>query len=238
MNAIEMLKEDHRIVDRLFSQAEAAPPSEQLVLFRRIKGELEAHAQAEEKVFYPALKKEGNKELKDIVLEGFEEHNHMKIELAAISKLTPKSERFQPKLTVMIELTRHHVREEEKEMFSMAEDQLSEERLEKLGTRMQTEKNKFMKANGIKPEPRPEPTVVGSIVEKAKALVTNAFGAGDASERNGGGSRARSAVKGSNQNTRQTGNTGSGKSTTSTKKGSAEKAKKGAARAKGASSSR
>ena len=238
MNAIEMLKEDHRIVDALFKRVEDTPPSEHVALFKRIKGELETHAHAEEKVFYPALKKEGGKELKDIVLEGFEEHNHMKMELAAISRLTPKSERFEPKLKVMIEITRHHVKEEENEMFQMAEDQLTAEKLEKLGAKMQAEKNKFMKANRIKPEPRPAPTAVGAIVERAKAFVASAFTSGDTSEENGGGSRGRSAVKGEGSNTRQPAKTGSGKSAPSTKKDSADKAKKNSGKARSASSGR
>lgn len=183
MNAVELLKQDHEIVEGLFKQVEDTPPSRHAALFKRIKGELEAHAHIEEVVFYPALKKRGTKEAKDIVLEGFEEHHHMHIALREISRLTPKSERFEPKLKVMIEMTRHHVKEEEGMggMFDRSTVELGYAMLDTLGEKMAREKLKFIKAKRIKPEPRPEhsPGMIATAIETAKSAVAAITGSGD-----------------------------------------------------------
>jgi len=180
MNAIDLLKEDHKIVDGLFKQVEDTPPSKHAALFKRIKGELDAHTHIEEVIFYPALKKKGDKDAKDIVLEGFEEHHYVKAALAELSGLTPRNERFEPKLKVMMEMVRHHVKEEEgiNGMFSEAREFLDDKQLEDLGKRMQAEKLKFVKANNIKPEPRPEPVTFGSIVDQVKEAVSSVFSDG------------------------------------------------------------
>ncbi len=156
MNAIDILKEDHRVVEELFQKAEEAGPKEQATIFKDIRNELETHAHVEEKIFYPALKRAGDKESKDIVLEGIEEHHHMKMSLAEIAKTRPSNERFSPKLKVMIEMVRHHVKEEEGMggMFSKAKEYFDAEQLERLGKRIENEKAKYMKANRIKPVDR------------------------------------------------------------------------------------
>jgi iron-sulfur cluster repair protein YtfE (RIC family) len=123
MNALDLLKTDHRVVDMLFMQAQDAPPSKAEAIFTKIRNELEPHAHVEETIFYPKMKKEGNKELQKIILEGYEEHSQIKKFLFELAKMSAKSETFQPKLKVLVEDTRHHVKEEESEMFSLIEDQ-------------------------------------------------------------------------------------------------------------------
>jgi uncharacterized membrane protein YheB (UPF0754 family) len=194
MNAIDILKEDHNVVEALFQKAEEAAPKEQAVIFKDIRNELETHAHVEEKIFYPALKRAGDKESKDLVLEGFEEHHHMKMSLAEISKTRPSSERFSPKLKVMIEMVRHHVKEEEGVggMFSMARDHFDEAELEKLGKRIENEKAKFMKENRIKPVDRQIARgPIDTMIEKAKDLV------GQIIPGDGGEGRTKKGSKGS-----------------------------------------
>lgn len=156
MKAVELLKEDHRVVEHLFRLAEESTPAQQAKIFKDIKNELEAHAHVEEKIFYPALKRAGDKDAKDMVLEGFEEHHYMKISLAEIARLRSSSEKFPAKLKVMIEMMRHHVKEEEATggLFSMAEEHLGDEKLEKLGASIEREKAKYVKENGITPVSR------------------------------------------------------------------------------------
>ncbi|HTG17138.1 MAG TPA: hemerythrin domain-containing protein, partial [Blastocatellia bacterium] len=73
MDAIELLKKDHRKVAELFEQVEATEDEKKhRQLFEQIKGELETHAYIEEAVMYPAFEKKD--ELKDMVLEAYEEH--------------------------------------------------------------------------------------------------------------------------------------------------------------------
>lgn len=146
MNAIELLKEDHQKVSRLFQKVKATEESEHKELFEKIKAELDVHAHIEEVVFYPVLKEEGDEELKDITLEGIEEHHQAKIFLRELASLADESEKFEPKLKVLMEDITHHVQEEEGKMFPMVEEQFDEARLEELGVKMEDEKAKFNKS--------------------------------------------------------------------------------------------
>lgn len=145
MNVIELLKEDHRTVDQLFQKVKATEESEHKDLFEQIKQELDVHAHVEEKIFYPKLKEEGDKELQDITLEGIEEHHQAKMFLRELSNLADESEKFEPKLKVLMEDIEHHVQEEEGQMFPMVEEQFDEEVLEQLGLEVEEEKKAFLK---------------------------------------------------------------------------------------------
>jgi hemerythrin superfamily protein len=144
MNALELLKQDHRKVEKLFSQAEATEDEKQKEgLFEQIKAELEAHTHIEETVFYPALQQ--NEELKDMVLEAVEEHRQVKTLLREIGNLADGSEKFDAKLKVMKENVEHHVEEEEEEMFPQVEELFSREELAQLGQEMEAAKQEFGK---------------------------------------------------------------------------------------------
>ena len=178
MNAIDLLKNDHDYVDTLFGRIEDTPPSRHPAIFKRIKNELDTHAHIEEKIFYPALLKDGDKELQDKTREGLQEHSQIKKFLRGIAATTSKDTR-EAKLNVLIEDTRHHVKEEEKEMFPMVEDQFTSDQLETLGERMEAEKIKFQKAKRIAPR-REEPAgAFTKVLEKAKAVAVSVLGSDD-----------------------------------------------------------
>jgi len=147
-NAIELLKGDHRNVEALFDRAKANEDGNNAATFRRIKEELDVHAHIEEQIFYPHLLAKGDKELKKIVREGIEEHGQVKDFLAELSGLSGDSPTFKAKLTVLMEDVEHHVEEEENEMFKMAEDQIPEETLQRLGSLMEAEKARVKKMGG------------------------------------------------------------------------------------------
>jgi len=112
MDALELLKQDHQKVKELLEEAEATEgDKEQKEIFKQIKKELETHAQIEETVFYPAMEK--HEELKDIVLESYEEHKQIKMLLREMEDLVSDSEKFEPKLQVLMENVEHHAEEEE-----------------------------------------------------------------------------------------------------------------------------
>ena len=119
MNAIELLKEDHDKVDKLFQKVKANEDADHRDTFEQIKAELEVHTHIEETIFYPKVKEDGDEELKKIVLEGVEEHHQAKMFLRELSNLVEDSEKFQPKLKVFMEDIAHHVKEEEGQMFPM-----------------------------------------------------------------------------------------------------------------------
>lgn len=146
MNAIELLKEDHDKVDKLFQKVKATPDGDHQDLFEKIKAELEVHTHIEEMIFYPKLKEEGDEELKKITLEGIEEHRQAKMFLRELAALTDDSEKFEPKLKVLMEDITHHVQDEEGEMFPMVQEQFDEYTLQMLGNDMEKEKQKFSKS--------------------------------------------------------------------------------------------
>src|SRR5918995_1497983 len=112
MNALELLKQDHQTVKKLFEEAEETEDQkEKEEIFEDIKTELETHARIEETVFYPAMAK--HEELKDMVLESIEEHKQVKTLLREIDNLKSDSEKFEPKLAVLMENVEHHAEDEE-----------------------------------------------------------------------------------------------------------------------------
>jgi hemerythrin-like domain-containing protein len=71
-----------------------------------------------------------------MVNEAYEEHHVVKLVLAEMPQVNPEDERFEAKMTVLSELVEHHVEEEEKEMFKLAQ-KLGKEELDELGEQME-----------------------------------------------------------------------------------------------------
>jgi hemerythrin superfamily protein len=142
MDALELLKEDHQKVKELFEEVEGTEDQkEKTRIFSEIQAELETHARIEETVFYPAM--EQHEELKDMVLESIEEHKQIKTLLKEIDNLKSDSEKFEPKLSVLMENVEHHAEEEEEgKMFPKIREICSQEDLEKLGEELEAEKDK------------------------------------------------------------------------------------------------
>src|SRR3954453_17422828 len=135
MDAITLLREDHRAVEKLFKEFEKAGPragKTKAKLVKQITRELAIHAVIEEQVFYPAVR-ESVEDADDLVLESLEEHHIVKWVLSELENLTPEDERYDAKVTVLMENVRHHVEEEEKEMFPAVRKALSRKDLDELG---------------------------------------------------------------------------------------------------------
>ena len=142
MDALELLKEDHQKVKELFEQTEGTEDQkEKTKIFSEIQSELETHAHIEETVFYPAMEK--HEELKDMVLESIEEHRQIKTLLKEIDNLKSDSEKFEPKLAVLMENVEHHAEEEEEsKMFPKIREICSQRELDQLGNELEAAKNK------------------------------------------------------------------------------------------------
>lgn len=140
MDALELLKEDHQKVKELFEEAEGTEDQkEKNRIFSEIQTELETHARIEETVFYPAMQQ--HEELKDMVLESIEEHRQIKTLLKEIDNLKSDSEKFEPKLKVLMENVEHHAEEEEEgKMFPKVREICSAEDLEQLGQELEAAK--------------------------------------------------------------------------------------------------
>jgi hemerythrin-like domain-containing protein len=138
MDAFELLKADHKKVAELFDLLETASGKRKLDVFKQIKGELDLHAHIEEAIFYPAIEKP--EPTHDLTLEAYEEHKVVKTLLKELSRAETVDDEWQAKAKVLRENVEHHVKEEENELFDKADDVLSAEEIEKLGTRMEAEK--------------------------------------------------------------------------------------------------
>ena len=136
MKATDLLKRQHREVKGLFMKMEKTENAgERRKLMETIAQELQTHTTIEEEMFYPAIREVQSKKAEEMVNEAFEEHHVVKLVLAELPKVDPEDERFEAKMTVLSELVEHHVEEEEKEMFKLA-DKLGKEELSDLGEQM------------------------------------------------------------------------------------------------------
>ena len=141
MDAIALLKADHKVVKELFDEIDGMSDTAHVArskAFAKINHELTIHSEIEEKIFYPALKAKTklNTPESDEVFEAFEEHANVKAMLAKLEELEPTDNTYNAKLQVLGELVKHHVKEEETEMFKQARELMDEKELQSLGEKM------------------------------------------------------------------------------------------------------
>jgi hemerythrin superfamily protein len=117
LDAVALLKADHRTVEELFAQFEkASGDGRKEKIARQICLELSVHAKIEEEIFYPAC--EGKVE-EDLLNEAYVEHDGAKVLIAEIIAGGPDDDYYDAKVTVLQEQIEHHVEEEEKRMEGM-----------------------------------------------------------------------------------------------------------------------
>jgi hemerythrin superfamily protein len=162
MDAVTLLRNDHKTVEGLFKKFEKAGPNAHKTkqdLVEKIVEELSIHAAIEEQVLYPAARAAVPDE-NDLVLESLEEHHIVKWVLSEIDGMDPTDERFTAKVTVLIENVRHHVEEEEGELFPALRKGMKRKELEELAQAME----KAKKAAPTHPHPRAPDTPPGNLV--------------------------------------------------------------------------
>ena len=123
-NAIELLKQDHREVEEMFEEyediREGGDEAMKKQLAQKICTALKVHTQLEEQIFYPAAREAtGDYELLD---EAMVEHAGAKNLIAEIEAMDPADDLYDAKIRVLGEQIRHHVEEEEEELFPEVED--------------------------------------------------------------------------------------------------------------------
>ena len=121
--AVQMLKQDHACVKRLFDQFEQTESDlEKEAIVRSTIRELEIHAALEEEIVYPAIRAlDDDEEHQDKMDEALEEHHVVKQLMAELRDMVPADDRYAAKFTVMAESVRHHIREEEAEVLPKAQ---------------------------------------------------------------------------------------------------------------------
>jgi Hemerythrin HHE cation binding domain len=148
IDAISLLKEDHRKVEELFESFEKARDSDRKEkLVRKICTELMIHATIEEEIFYPACA--GQIEDEDVLDEAYVEHDGAKVLIAELTKSGPDDEFFDAKVTVLSEMIKHHVKEEEKRSEGLlAQAKEAGLDMEGLGERLMQRKQELMEQFG------------------------------------------------------------------------------------------
>ena len=147
-DAIALLKEDHRKVEDLFEKAEKARDEDRKkMLVQQICTELMIHSMVEEEIFYPACA--GQIKDEDLLDESYVEHDGAKVLISELNKSSPSDEFFDAKVTVLSEMIKHHVKEEEKRsegLMAQAKDAGLD--MEALGERLMQRKQELMQEFG------------------------------------------------------------------------------------------
>lgn len=117
-DAITLLKQDHREVEALFEKFEGASEEEAGAIAEQVCQMLTVHAEIEEEILYPAAK-EAFEEEEDLELvnEANVEHASAKELISQIEGMTDEDELFKATVTVLSEYIKHHVKEEEEQLF-------------------------------------------------------------------------------------------------------------------------
>jgi hemerythrin-like domain-containing protein len=146
VDAVKLLKDDHKKVKDLFRQFERARSDDRKkAIVMEVMHELTAHSAIEEEIFYPAVKAKADAEGKEVVAEAVEEHHVVDMLIDELRAMPEMNEQFEAKFTVLIENVEHHIEEEEKEMLPDAEKKLGKE-IDALGDRMKARKEQLMAA--------------------------------------------------------------------------------------------
>lgn len=152
IDAVELLKADHKQVAEWFQQFERSRSDEsKQALAQQICAALTVHATIEEEIFYPAfLEATGETDLHH---EAEVEHQGAKNLIAEIEASNPEDEYFDAKVTVLAELIRHHVNEEEQSDGMFAKATESDMDLHSLGAELQARQEE-MSADATPPQRR------------------------------------------------------------------------------------
>jgi len=122
-DAFAILMEDHKRVQKMFKQFEKMDREDGEAMRELVETacrELELHATLEEELFYPMLRESLDDERMEMLEEAEIEHGTAKQLMAALRELQPDDPKYAATFTVLGEYVKHHVEEEESEIFKQA----------------------------------------------------------------------------------------------------------------------
>jgi hemerythrin superfamily protein len=127
IDAISLLKTDHRKVKNLFARYESAGNfSTKHLIAAQVFTELELHAQLEENVFYPAYEAMTGEHGTQLVADSRLAHEHMRELMIELRGIDLDEAAFEVKFHELMGIVREHVAEEENVMFPEAEQMLAD----------------------------------------------------------------------------------------------------------------
>ena len=155
-DAVSMLMEDHKKVQKLFRDFDKAHDKQDDETCQQIVelvcAELEVHTTLEEELFYPAAR-EVLGEDEELIDEAEIEHRSAKDLIAELRVMDAADQKFAPTFTVLAEYVKHHIKEEEGEIFPKVKKAKLD--VDSLGEEMQTRKTQLIQ-EGRLGEGRPE----------------------------------------------------------------------------------
>ena len=174
MDALTLLKADHQAVAAKFTRYEALGEralKAKATIVAEVVRALSVHTAIEEELFYPAVRAR-MADQEDLLLEALEEHHVVKWTLAELDGMSPDEERFNAKFTVLMESIRHHVKEEERDLFPKVRKAFTRKELADLGEAMSKAKSRVPK----KPHPRsPDTPPMNTLVSSLAGPIDNAL---------------------------------------------------------------
>lgn len=141
LDAVAMLKADHRKVEDLFAEYKKAR-ERKAEIAKQICLELTVHAMLEEELFYPACRDAGVDDAK--LDEGIVEHDAAKVMIAEIESGGPDEDFYDAKVKVLSEEIEHHVKEEEEKGGIFAQAKSKGVDLEAVGEHIDARKKELM----------------------------------------------------------------------------------------------
>lgn len=161
MDALRMLTEQHDEVEALFRRAEDTTPAdeqERIDIARSIIEHLSRHAGIEEVAFYPTIR-DALPTADEEIDHDLEEHQEAKVMLDQLEGCDPASTEYDDIMANLAEAVRHHVEEEEDDLFPRVEQVLTQRELEELGRTME----RLMKVVPTRPHPHEPSTPPGNV---------------------------------------------------------------------------
>jgi hemerythrin superfamily protein len=150
MNAIELLKADHKKVQDLFKKFDKVKDDEEASaeIIRTACMELQIHDQLETEIFYPAIEAQADEdELEDLLGEAQVEHETVRELIEKLQGGEGDSRQQHAQFRVLMEYVKHHVKEEEQEMFPQLKSMKSLD-LQALGQEMSQRKTELTSEMG------------------------------------------------------------------------------------------
>jgi hypothetical protein len=160
-DAIALLKKDHREVEGLFKEFESLEEEGSGAVEQVIAAactELKIHDKLETEIFYPAIREQAGdeKEVDDLLNEAEVEHEHVRDLVQTIEGMSADDEKRNAHFTVLVEYVKHHVKEEEKEMFPKLKKLDID--FQAIGRQMKERKQELMAELGVEAEEESEET--------------------------------------------------------------------------------
>lgn len=145
MDAVTLIKNDHRKVEALFEQFESASSQDDKAeIAKQLCTELIIHAMIEEELFYPACREAEVED--DMLNEAQVEHDGVKVLVREVMAESPDEEFYDAKIKVLSEYVKHHVAEEEEPTNGiLAKAQAADIDMDALGKKLQARKSELMR---------------------------------------------------------------------------------------------